>query len=137
LDQLALDFDDVRTVGVVGVAGTDSREQSRSEVVRLVEYSPFPRTSRDARKRIGYTRDEHASGLCLAVDRVENVGALLRVVVRSVDGRATLDSVARVVWCLPRDDGRFWLGLALVAKGRRTMQRVQRTSRTRRIDVMA
>ena len=54
-------------------------------------------------------------------------------IVGDVDGRPTLDSIARVVWCKPRDNGRFWIGLALVADGRRQMLGVRHTRKSRRI----
>lgn len=135
MDQLPLDFDGHGSESDFDVR--DARLESRPEVVRLVEYAPFPRVARDAQERIGYTRDENASGMCLGADRAETEGALLRVVVRDVDGQPTLDSIARVVWCKPRDNGRFWIGLALVADGRRQMLGVRHTRKSRRIDVVA
>jgi hypothetical protein len=146
-DQLPLDFGGHGSES--GIDLRDDRREPRPEVVRLVEYAPFPRVSKDSQQRVGYTRaplallsdggeyDENASGMCLGADHAEAEGSLLRVIVRGVDGRPTLDSIARVVWCLPREDGRFWIGLALVADGRRQMLGVRHTKKSRRIEVMA
>jgi hypothetical protein len=67
---------------------------------------------------VGFTRDCSASGICLGAERPEPVGSLLRVVVRDVDGRPTLESLARVVWCRPCADQSAWLGLSLVMQVR-------------------
>lgn len=90
-------------------------------MVRLVEYAPCPRVSLGQERRVGFTKDCSASGLCLGAERPEPVGSLLRVVVRDVDGRPTLDSLVRVIWCRPGADQGAWLGLSLVMEvhGRR------------------
>lgn len=139
-DQLPLDFEGHGSES--GFDLRDSRNESRPEIVRLVEYAPFPRVARDSQQRIGYTRNENASGMCLGADHAETEGALLRVIVRGVDGRPILDSIARVVWCKPRENGHlqdagFWIGLALVADGRRQMLGVRHTRKSRRIEVVA
>ena len=85
----------------------------------MVELSPFPRVSRNRGRRVGFTRDESATGMCLGVDCAEKKGALLRVTVRGANGRPTLDRLARVVWSRPRSDGRYWLGLEFVADSRK------------------
>ena len=83
-------------------------------MVRLVEYAPCPRVSLGQERRVGFTKDCSASGLCLGAERPEPVGSLLRVIVRDVDGRPTLDSLVRVIWCRPGPDAGAWLGLSLV-----------------------
>ncbi len=97
------------------------RREPREDVVRIVEYSPFPRVSGDQRQRTGFTRDVSDSGMCLGVDAAEPVGSLLRAVVRDIDGRSTLDSLTRVEWCRRSCDGRWWLGLSLLANGLRRL----------------
>jgi hypothetical protein len=101
------------------------RSEARAPVVRAVEYTPFPRVSRDQRRRVGFTRDESSAGMSLVADSPESLGALLRVIVRGIDGRPALDCVARVVSCEERTDGRYWLGLARVADGRPRMRSVR------------
>ncbi len=98
--------------------GSTSRRERREDLVRRVEYSPFPRVEAGQRERTGFTRDVSPSGLCLRADTAEPTGSLLRLVVRDVDGRPTLESLARVAWQRPTQDGRWWLGLALL-EGRR------------------
>jgi hypothetical protein len=75
--------------------------------------------------------------MCLCVDNAETVGELLRVIARGVDGRPTLDTLSRVVWCKPRDDGRYWVGVNHVAEGQRRLLRVRHTHRSRKIAVTA
>ncbi len=102
-------------------AATDrigSRRERRQGLVRRVEYSAFPRVKADQRERTGFTRDVSPSGLCLRTDVAEPTGSLLRLVVRDVDGRPTLESLARVAWRRPTEEGTWWLGLALL-EGRR------------------
>jgi hypothetical protein len=96
--------------------GTPVRRERREEVVRVVEYTPFPRQTPDQQPRLGFTRDLSASGMCLGVDAPEAPGSLLRVTVRASDGRPMRESVERVVWCRPERDGRFWLGLELLTE---------------------
>jgi hypothetical protein len=95
------------------------RREARSETLRIVEYARFPRFSRDQRLQLGFTRDISASGMCLGVDREEEVGALLKLGIRSVDGRDAESVVARVVWSSATGDDRFWIGLQLVADSAR------------------
>ena len=95
-----------------------TRRERRQDLVRRVEYSAFPRVKADQRERTGFTRDVSPSGLCLRTDAAEPTGSLLRLVVRDVDGRPTLESLARVAWRRATVDGAWWLGLALL-EGRR------------------
>ncbi len=100
------------------------RNERRRDEVQMVEYAPFPRLG-DQRGRVGFTRDVSESGMCLGVDAPEQAGTLLRVVVRNVDGRTTLDSLARVTWSRSARDGRWWLGLSLLHGARRRLARVR------------
>ncbi len=89
------------------------RIEKREKVVRIVEYSAYPRVHRRHKRLVGFTRDESKSGMCIVAKEREKAGALLRVAVRSVDGGATREALARVVWCDGRNDGRYWVGLSL------------------------
>ncbi len=80
----------------------------------MVELVPFPRGRAADGRAMGFTRDLSPSGLCLRVERPKPKGALLRVIVRGVDGRPALDSIARVMHCRPEVSGRHALGLALL-----------------------
>jgi hypothetical protein len=51
--------------------------------------------------------------MCLEVDRSVRIGSLLRLTLRSIDGRPALDTLARVVWRGAAGGG-FLLGLALI-----------------------
>ena len=112
--QLSLDFVNAEEPLLSSVPG-DTRIESRNQLVRIVEYTPYPRRTRNQRRRIGFTRNTSPSGMCLAVETPERRGALLRVVRTDVDGNASSDALARVAWCEPRGAGRFWLGLAVVS----------------------
>ena len=70
-----------------------------------------PRSAPERGLRFGFTRDFSVSGMCLGVDASEPVGALLRVTLRSIDGRPDRTAIERVVWCSEARDGRYWLGL--------------------------
>jgi hypothetical protein len=96
-----------------------TRRERREEVVRHVEYCPFPRARPDQGLRTGFTRDLSASGMCVRVDTPEPVGSLLRVTLREVDGKPRLEGIARIVWSSPTIDGGHWLGLSLLEPGRR------------------
>ncbi len=87
------------------------RAHPRSENVRIVEYTPFPRLAPDQHPRVGFTRDLSEGGMCIGVDDPEPVGVLLRVTLRDVDGCPRHPCVERVVWCSQTRDGRHWLGL--------------------------
>ena len=128
--QLSLEMGGGESAGAGG--GVSSPSGRRERVMRMVEYSPFPRVSPDPETRCGFTRDLSSSGMCLGTDHAEPVGAVLRAVVCGVDGRPTLECLARVVWRRRRVDGRWWLGLERVSEGRRLMK-VRRTSHGREL----
>lgn len=125
--QLALDLEAASAAAAPRLARAEIREQ----VVRLVEYAPFPRSSAEQRTRIAFTRDVSRSGLCLGATSAEPVGSLLHVTVRCVDGRPTLETLARVSWCASDDEGRFLVGLQLVGERRPGMRLVRRASTIR------
>jgi putative nucleotidyltransferase with HDIG domain len=101
------------------------RSQPRRNALRRVDYSAFPRMSLDADKRLGLMLNESDSGLCLAASSREEVGTLLRVMVRGLHGRVSRDVVARVVWSKETTVGRYRLGLALLRETRPQMMRVR------------
>ncbi|MGI9431944.1 MAG: PilZ domain-containing protein [Myxococcota bacterium] len=90
------------------------RREERLDVVRRVEYSPYPRAQTSQGERIGFTRDLSSSGMCLRIDVPEPVGSLLRVSQSEIDGSTTRESIARVVWSAPTVDGGCWVGLAVI-----------------------
>jgi hypothetical protein len=127
VNQLALDFD--RTAQPE--EGTRFvRCEPREEIVRLVEYAPFPRVRADQHRRVGFTRDLSAAGMCLATVEAAPVGSLLHVVVRCADGRPTLDSLARAVWTRRLPDGEYLVGLALLGESRIGLRKVLSAVRT-------
>ena len=106
--------------GATGAAaGKATRRERREELVRHVEYCPFPRARPDQGLRVGFTRDLSPSGMCLRIDTPEPVGSLLRVTLREVDGKPRLEGIARIVWSSPTIDGGHWIGLSLLEPGRR------------------
>jgi hypothetical protein len=111
MNQLASAFD-----ALASADRSPFRDEPRREAVRIVEYTPFPRTDSGQQPRIGFTRDLSASGMCIGSDHPEAVGSLLRVVVRDVDGATARPCVERVAWCHATSDGRFWLGLDRVGE---------------------
>jgi len=114
--QLALDF---AVSGASRSRQRPLRREQREEIIRLVEYAPFPRVRADQRKRTACTRDLSLSGMCLGAEAAEPVGSLLRIIVRCLDGRPTQDSLARVAWCRPDGDGGVWLGLTVLCGAKR------------------
>ena len=103
----------IETLGADGLA--ESRCEPRDLAVRLVDYAEFPRAGQGP-SRVGFTRDHSPRGMCISVERPEAVGALLRITLRHLDGRPARSTIERVVWCNAGNDGRFWLGLELVAE---------------------
>lgn len=113
--QLSIDF---------GVPGSTlglqaARKARRIATVRLVEFAPFPRERRDERWSLGFTLDQSSAGACLRTREAAPVGSLLRMVVRGVDGRPTLDSIARVVWQARGSFGEVRMGVSLLAQRNR------------------
>jgi hypothetical protein len=133
--QLSLEFLDTPTPPSLDAPG-NTRSEQRNPIVRIVEYTPYPRRTRNERRQVGFTRDTSPSGMCLAVETPEKPGALLRVIATDVDGNPSSDDLARVAWCEPRRDGRFWLGLDVMSAtqvGR--MLKVRHTVRRQKIAV--
>ncbi|MFP6640687.1 MAG: hypothetical protein VCC04_10625 [Myxococcota bacterium] len=97
-------------------ADSPPRDEKREQVFRVVEYSHYPRTTPGQRRRVGFTRNESFSGLCLVTDQSETPGSCLRVGLQGVDGSLSRDALVRVVWHELRPDGRHWLGLSLIAQ---------------------
>lgn len=102
------------------------RDEKRESVVRVVEYSRYPRVSRAERRLVGFTRNQSRSGMCIVTSEPEVEGTLLRLALRTVDGAGALDALAHVVWCDRRSDGRYWIGLALLERAGRRMLKVRR-----------
>ena len=128
--QLSLDFGGAREHTRLRSA----RKARRIATVRLVEFAPFPRVRRDERWSVGFTLDLSSQGACLRTKETEPIGSLLRVIVRGVDGRPTLDSIARVVWSASGSFGEVRMGLSMLAA--RSAPRAARRPR-RRLNVRA
>jgi hypothetical protein len=109
--QLSLDFG----VRESALGSRSVRKARRVATVRLVEFAPFPRVRRQERWNVGFTLDLSSQGACLRAKEAAPIGSLLRVIVRGVDGRPTLDSIARVVWCAQGRFGEVRMGLSLLA----------------------
>ncbi len=90
-----------------------------------MEYCPYPRASAARGWQVGFTRDLSTSGMCLEAGREQRVGSLLRLTLRSIDGRPALEALARVVWCQPGQRSSqpgqrsSLLGLSVLDEGRR------------------
>ena len=134
-EQLDLEFLETQKVLPLNAPG-NTRSERRDQTVRIVEYTPYPRRTRNERRRVGFTRDASPSGMCLGVETPEKPGSLLRVIGTDVDGHAWSDDLARVAWCEPRSDGRFWLGLDVISATQvGQMLKVRHTSRRQKVAV--
>ncbi len=91
------------------------RREPRDDVLRIADYTRFPRTGPDPRPALGFTRDLSDAGICLGVDAAESIGSLLSVAIRGLDGLAGPEAIHRVVWCSAERDGRYWLGLERIS----------------------
>jgi hypothetical protein len=118
--QLSLDFG--RPEGTPG--SRPVRKARRVATVRLVELAPFPREHRDERWAVGFTLDLSSQGACLRTKESAPVGSLLRVIVRGVDGRPTLDTIARVTWEARGRFGEIRMGVEFVATRSRRPRRI-------------
>jgi len=114
--KLGSKIEDAKAQSEVNALFTPTRREARVNAVRSAEYTPFPRTRASQTPRRGFTRDASPLGMCLGVDVPEQVGALLRVEVRELDGQSIGATIARVVWCKPTQDGRYWIGLDLLCE---------------------
>jgi hypothetical protein len=129
-EQLSLEFGP-RLTAIPAVCRRVERRQERRCILRMVDFSPFPRASANEQAGTGFAKNESASGLCIAVESVQTVSALLRVLVRGVDGTPTRDAIARVAWCRPQQEGGFHVGLELMRESSPRMLMV-RPDRCRR-----
>ena len=92
----------------------DRRGAKREPVVRVVEFSPYPRRLSSEHREVGFTANESKGGLCVMARAPQPVGQPLRLSVREIDGRSRLEAIARVVWCNERAGDRVAFGLELV-----------------------
>jgi len=118
--QVSLDFEGGGSVTTL----RSVRKARRIATVRLVEFAPFPRARREERWHVGFTLDLSSKGACLRAKETEPVGSLLHVIVRGVDGRPTLDSIARIVWSANGRFGEVRMGLSMLATRSRRPRRV-------------
>ena len=115
------------------------RAEDRACVVRSFEYSHYPRNARQQQRLTGLTRDESLSGLCVVVDQPEPSGSLLQIALQTLDGDPSMQALALVVWCQPREDGRHALGLSLIERTcrRQTPLRARRAPPAERVRLSA
>ena len=92
------------------------RREVRQPLVRLLEYTPFPRERGSRQVGFGFTRDVSESGLCACVDSPVREGALIRVRLRDVTGRIEREAIARVAWSERPPNAHRRLGLQLQAR---------------------
>jgi len=118
-EHLAFSLDAVRPQPI--------RREPRVDTVRIVQYTRFPRIGPDPARRVGFTRDLSANGLCIGADDPEEPGTMLRVIIREIDGRARRPSIVRVAWCAETGDDRYWIGLEQLTGGP-TMDRKTRNA---------
>jgi hypothetical protein len=110
------------------------RAETRERVVRGFEYSHYPRNRRNQQRQCGLTRDESNSGLCAVIDQPEARGTLLQIALQTLDGEPSLEALALIVWCRPREDGRYDVGLSFIERSirrrspLRVVRRAERTS---------
>lgn len=131
--QLVLEFDP--KTGSGAARQCVERAEKRDPMIRLAEYSPFPWTNTDQRRNEAVTLNISQTGICLRVGAAVEPGAMLRVIIRDLDGKPHRDTLARVAWCRDERNGDFVLGLALVAEMGRSVVRVRRSGQTRWAEV--
>lgn len=117
------------------VYSTGERRLPRRQALRQVEYSNFPRMDLDAGRQTGLALNESDSGICIAVQSKQEIGALLRVTVRGIDGRTARDVVARVVWCRDADEGRYRIGVEMLRENKPRMMRIRHENGRRRVSI--
>jgi len=106
--------------------GVPLRLEARQSVVHVVEYSRYPRRLASENRRVAYTQDCSETGLGLDLEERLMPGELLHVTVRDIDGQASTDGLARVVWCRQSEGGRARAGVAMLREnGERPMMRVR------------
>jgi len=105
-----------------------TRQEHRDSVVRIVEYSQYPRRRAGETRRIAYTQDRSESGVGLDLPEALEPGELLQLIVRDIDGEVALDGLARVIWCESTGTGRARAGVAMLRqRGEHPMRRVRGT----------
>ena len=111
-----------------GPKQSSARRQHRDSVVRVVEYSRYPRRRAGETRRIAYTQDRSESGVGLDLPEALEPGELLQLIVRDIDGEVALDGLARVIWCESTAAGRARAGVSMLReRGEQPMMRVRTT----------
>jgi hypothetical protein len=87
------------------LAQTES--QPLESTIRIARYTGYPRVSRNQRECTAIAHKTPNTLLSLIAAEGEAVGALLRLNVNDLCGPPERETLARVVACTPRDDGRF------------------------------
>jgi hypothetical protein len=98
------------------------------QTIRIAHYTGYPRVSRDQRECTAIARTDKSTALSLIAADSEQVGALLRLKVNDLCGPPTGETLARVVSCTIRDDGRFDVRVEPLEAGRpRFVRRTRET----------
>ena len=98
------------------------RADKRERAVHIVEYSQYPRCKAGQQLNVGHTRDTSQKGMCFGSKISKEVGDLLRVTMRGIDGTTSYEGLARVAWCAPRGDNGYWIGVAKLEDTHRRMR---------------
>lgn len=103
------------------------RSEPRQAVVHVVEWSRYPRRTVGEKRGVAYTQDRSETGLGLDLPDSVQPNELLSITLRDIDGKHSIEGLARVIWCRPGEGDRFRAGLSLVREeGERPMLRVRR-----------
>ncbi len=101
-----------------GVRGTCEPQPGRSDgqgahahgaVIRIARYSVYPRATSDHGVQTAFTRQAEGDALHLVTSTPEAVGELLRINLQGLDDAVGSETLARVVECDRRGEGRFEL----------------------------
>lgn len=103
------------------------RSEPRQAVVHVVEWSRYPRRAVGEKRGVAYTQDRSDTGLGLDLPESVRPNELLSITLRDIDGKQSIEGLARVIWCRKGEGDRFRAGLSLLREeGERPMLRVRR-----------
>lgn len=103
------------------------RSEPRQAIVHVVEWSRYPRRTVGEKRGVAYTQDRSETGLGLDLPESVRPNELLSITLRDIDGKNSIEGLAKVIWCRPGDGGRYRAGLALLREeGERLLLRVRR-----------
>ena len=103
------------------------RSEPRQAVVHVVEWSRYPRRTVGEKRGVAYTQDRSETGLGLDLPEAVRPNELLSITLRDIDGKQSIEGLARVIWCRPGEGDRFRAGLCLLREeGKRPLLRIRR-----------